>query len=255
MARRASALALLLHALACAVAQAEAPPSPLEILSAPHNFQFSGFGASDCGTLFSAATPSLTYSPPAAGVPDTLSIPAAAFAVNGSACKADAGAAFAIRDLGVDVDPALNLFVPADDLLYVYGPEKVTEVLPPQCVGGAVDTPLLIWNFVFLQTNKDLQTTTPDVRNGLLMLEEGVLYGVFDFWTSADGEPRGSVYCLLRDVAPATPAPAAAAGGAPSPAPAPVGGLGKGAIVGIVAGVCALVACFAALLAWRHVSW
>jgi hypothetical protein len=269
MARLAAAACLiylvLLSLSSSAHAQAS-PPTPREVFSAPHTFHFFGYGVEDCDALFSLSEPSVTYTPPASGVPSSLFIPASVFAVNGTACDAGAGAEFAVLDIGVNGNPSLNLFVPAENLLYVYGPAMATATAVglSQCPkGGALGTSLRIQNFFFLRANRDFQTDTPDAREGKLSFEVGVLYAFFDF-LAGDGENRGgSVNCLMRDLTSTVPKSSNAGGratggsatgdGHSSPA-SDRQGLSAGAIAGIVVAVVVLVAGFAALLAWKHVS-
>jgi hypothetical protein len=245
--------------------QAQAsPPTPREVFSAPHAFQFFAFGLPECDALFSLSAPSVAYTPPAAGVPASLAVPTSAFAINDTACDAVTGAEFALADIGVDGNPFLKVLAPAGTLLYVYGPQMSTAVGVPQCAqGGALKMPMQIENFVFFEASKAFQTVTPDPREGTLSVKEGVIYAVFYFFVGEGEGRKGSVSCLMRDVKSRVSTASNIGGGATGASATGDGvassvsdgqGLSAGAIASIVVGVVVLVAGFAALLAWMHIS-
>lgn len=260
---RACALALV----AARAAAAADPPTVAAAFAAPLRLSFSGFGEAACASLFGDGG-AIDYTPPPglADQPaaDAVLLPSSSFELRGEPCRGDDG--FRVVDIGVAAAPLIAAFIPAESLLYVYGPERkdAAGLAVPVCgAAGVVDggdgwASVQISSFRALQIKEAISVTTPNVAEGKLPLLPDIMYLVTELFAErADGGEGTSANCLLV-AGEKTGGVTESAGKAEDDDSkrsdsSTSSGLASGAIIGIVVGVIALVACLVALLTWSHV--
>jgi hypothetical protein len=265
--------ALLAAALLFACAHAQVAPggrSVVDVFSEKITLTFYGFGTPGCGDFFPPGS-SVTYEPPGTRLSgDIITVPAATFAINGTACDAAPAAELTIGEQPVGLFAFMKQQYTDDSLLFYFYGHSAGNGTEPQCVpsaSGGVGAEVELGAFAMYEASKRTELLTPDPREGKMVTEPLVRYAVIDMNVRGFGQ----LGCVFSDEGAADVKVAGSktgdggsktGDGGSKTGDGGSGGdrdsvgrkrrLGAGPIAGICVATAAVVALFAALLAFAH---